>query len=182
MNRFKKFTALFAFALMILGLPVIASAQWRDNRRNDDDYYRNSSVNTRALKSTIKNLNNRSKQFEKRVDRELDRSRYNNRRGEDRLNDMANRFADAARDLDRRFDSKRDLRDSASEARRVLELGSQLDRALSRANFSYNIQNEWNRIRQDLSQIANAYRYNDHNRRGNDRRNDDWRSNFPFPF
>ncbi len=38
MNRFRNLIAVFAFSLLILGLPSIASAQWR-NDRNDD--YRN---------------------------------------------------------------------------------------------------------------------------------------------
>jgi hypothetical protein len=188
MNRFKKFAAFFAFALMILGLPAIASAQWRDNRRNDD-YNRNSQYNNRALKPTIKNLKNRSKRFERTLDRELDRSRYNNRNREDRLEDMATSFRSAVDRLDDEYDNRRDYNDSYDEVRQVLSIGSQLDRALSRARFSSNVQNEWNLIRQDLRQIANAFQYNDRNRRNDDRRgnrrdrdNDDWRRNFPFPF
>ena len=209
MSRFKKSIAFFAFALMFLSLPVIASAQWRDNRRNDDDYYRNSGYNSRALKATVKNLKNRSKQFEKRLDRELDRSRYNDHRREDRLNDLARKFAHAAEHLDDEYDKRRDYRDSYDEARDVLNLGSQLDRELSRINVSYNIQNEWSRIRQDLRQLADAFRYDDRYRRndrrdrrdrdddyyrrgrrdrdddddyGRNRRNDDWRRRIPFPF
>ena len=179
MNRFKKFAAFFAFALMILGLPAIASAQWRDNRRNDDNYG-NRNYN-RNLQSTIRNLKNRSERFEKILDRELDRSRYNNRNREDRLEDMAESFRRAVKRLDDEYDNRRDYNNSSDEARQVLNLGSQLDRALSRARFSGTVQGEWNVIRQDLRQLANAYQYNDSNRR-NDRRdrNDDWRRNFPF--
>lgn len=184
MNRFKKFAAFFAFALMILGLPAVASAQWRDNNRRNDDYYGNRNYN-RNLNATIKNLKNRSKRFEKTLDRELDRSRYNNRNREDRLEDMAESFRRAVDRLDDEYDNRRDYNDSYDEVRQVLNIGSQLDRALSRARFSYNVQNEWNIIRQDLRQIADAYQYNNRNRRNDDRRNrrdrdDDWRRNFPF--
>lgn len=206
MNRFKKLAAFFAFALMLLTLPAVASAQWRDNRRNDDDYYRNGSYNNRALKATIKNLKNHSKQFEKTLDRALDRSRYDNRRREDALNELAERFFDATKDLDDNYDNRRDYRNSQDEVRQVLNLGSQLDRALSRTRLDYNVQREWSRIRQDLSHLAEAFRYDDRNRRdgdyrrsrrdrdddyrrdrrdddyGRDRRNDDWRSRIPFPF
>ena len=50
-----------------------------------------------------------------------------------------------------------------------------------------NIQNDWDRIRQDLNVLANAYNYNNNNRNNrNNRRNrqgnnGDWRNNIPFP-
>ena len=84
MNRYKSLVAVFAFALLVLSLPVVASAQWRDNRRNDD-YYGNNRSN-RNLNATIKNLKNRSRQFERRIDRELDRSRIDGTNREDQIN------------------------------------------------------------------------------------------------
>ena len=90
--------------------------------------------------------------------------------------------------LDDEYDNSRDYNSSRDEAQRVLQLGSQLDRIISRARFSNNIQSEWNRIRQDLQVLANAYggNYNNNNRnnrRGrNNRNNDDWRNRIPFPF
>lgn len=210
MNRFRSLVAIFAFSFLVLSLPVIASAQWRDNRRNDD-YYGNSRYN-RNLNATIKNLKNRSRQFERRIDRELDRSRIDGTRREDRINDLAGDFAKAADRLDDKYDNRRDYRRSQDEARRVLQLGSQIDRFMSRARLSYNVQNDWNRIRQDLRVISNAYGgyYDDdyyrRDRRGRDtdyrrgrdddydndddyrrdrrrdRRNDDWWNRIPFPF
>ena len=180
MNRIKSLVGVFAFSLLVLSLPIVASAQWRDNRRNDDDYYGNSGYN-RNLQSTVRNLRNRSQQFERRVDRELDRSRYNGRNQEDRINDLADDFANAAQRLDNEYDNQRDYNSSRDEAQRVLQLGSQLDRIISRARFNSNIQNEWSRIRQDLQVLANAYgsNYNNRNNRG---RNTNNRNQFPFPF
>lgn len=182
MNRVKSLVAIFAFSLLVLSLPVVASAQWRDNRRNDD-YYGNGG-NNRNLQSTIRNLKNRSERFERQVDRELDRSRYDDRRREDRINDLARDFANAVDRLEDEYDNRRDYNNSRDEAQRVLQLGSQLDRAVSRTRISYNVQNEWGRIRQDLQVIANAYGgyYNDNNRNRRNRRNDNWRNRFPFPF
>jgi hypothetical protein len=177
MNRTKKLIAFFAFALMILALPSIASAQWRDNRRNDDDYNRSGRYN-RNLESTIKNLKNRSREFARRLDRELDRGRYNDRNREDRLNNLADQFSDAARRLDDRYDGRRDYNRTSDEARRVIQLGQQLDSALYRARLNYNVQNDWNRIRQDLDILADAYGYNNRNNRRN---SGGWRNNVPFP-
>lgn len=186
MNRFKKYLTVFAFSLLILGLPTLASAQWRDRDRDrdDDDYYRtqrdrdyrnNRNYNRGNLRSAIERLKNQSRNFERQLDRELDRSRYDNRRREDRLNDMARDFRNAADRLEDEFDGGRNLNDSYDEARQVISLGRQLENAVSRARLSYNLQNDWNRIRQDLNTISNAYGYN------NNRRNGNWRNNVPFP-
>jgi hypothetical protein len=181
MNRFKNLFAVFAFSLIVLALPTIASAQWRDRDR-DDDYNRSGRYN-RNLESTIKNLKNRSRDFSRRLDRELDRSRYDDRNREDRLNDLAEDFRNATARLDSEYDGRGDYRDSQDEARRVLQLGQQLSNALNRSRLSYNVQGEWNRIQQDLNVLANAYGYNNRNNRNNrNTRNDDWRNRLPFPF
>src|SRR5215204_3802446 len=163
MNRYKSLFAVFAFSLLVLTLPSIASAQWGgNNRRNDDDYY---GRNNRNLNSTIRNLKNRSRSFERRIDRELDRSRINGSNREDRINEIAADFARAADDLEDRYDDRGDYNRSENEARRVLQLGAQLDRALGRGRLTSNIQGDWSRIRQDLRVLANAYggNYNDDN-------------------
>jgi len=196
MNRFRNLVTVFAFSLLILGLPAVASAQWGNNR--NDDYNRNNRGNYNSnLQSTIKNLKNRSNQFERRVDRALDNSRYDERRREDRLNELARNFASATQKLDDEYDNRRDYNQSQDEAQRVLTLGSQIDRAISRARLDNNVQNDWNRIRQDLQVLASAYNFNNRNRnnrnnRGNNRddvyndnrnrnRNGNWRNNIPFP-
>ena len=182
MKRFKNLFTVFAFSLFVLALPTITSAQWRDRDR-DDDYNRNGRYN-RNLESTIKNLKNRSREFARRLDRELDRSRYDDRNREDRLNNLAEDFRRATADLDREYDGRGDYRDSQDEARRVLQLGQQLENALYRSRMSYNVQGDWNRIQQDLDVLANAYGYNNRSNRNNrnrNNRNDDWRNRVPFP-
>ena len=197
MNSLKKLVGLVAFSLMVLALPSLASAQWRDRDRDrDDDYYGNRDRNrndnygngsyNRNLQATVKNLKNRSRQFERRLDRDLDNSRYDDRRREDNLNALADSFTRATENLDDAYDNSRDYNRSADEARRVLDLGRQLDRALSRARLGGNALNEWNRISQDLNVLANAYGYNNNNRNNrnnrNSRNNGSWRNNIPFPF
>jgi hypothetical protein len=189
MNRFKNLFTVFAFSLLILGLPLIASAQWRTDR-NDDDYYGNNRNNrsNRNLQGTLRNLKNRARQFERQLDRDLDNSRYDGRDREDRLNDMAEEFVGAAEELSDEYENRDDYDRTTDEARRVLQLGSQLDRALSRARLSNNLQNQWNQIQRDLNVVADAYNYNNGNNRNNrnnrtnrTNRNDDWRRNIPFP-
>ncbi len=186
MNRVRNLIGVFAFALLVLSLPSVASAQWRDNRNNrddDDGNYRNDDYNrngryNRNIESTVRNLKNNSRQFEKRLDRELDNSRYNGRNREDRINQLARDFADAAKRLDDRYDDRRDYNNSYDEAQRVLQLGNQLDQAIYRSRLNGNVQNDWYRIQQDLNALADAYDYNRNNRNN---RNGDWRSNIPFP-
>jgi hypothetical protein len=180
MNRIKNLIAVFAFSLLVLGLPSFASAQWRDRDRDDDYYGRNrGGYNYGNLNSAVRRLRNESRNFERRLDRELDRSRYDGRNREDYINRLARDFRVAAERLENRFDNGRDLGRSQNEARQVLNIGEQLERELRRVRVSYNIQNDWNRIRQDLRVISDAYRYgyNDRNRR-----NGDWRDRIPFPF
>ena len=181
MNRLKNLFAVFAFSLIVLAVPTIASAQWRDRDR-DDDYNRNGRYD-RNLKSTIRNLKNRSKEFARRLDRELDRSRYNDRNREDRLNNLAEDFRRATARLEDEYDGRGDYRKSQDEARRVIQLGQQLDNALNRSRLGYNVQGDWNRIQQDLDTLARAYGLNNRtNRNTRSNRNDDWRNRLPFPF
>ena len=195
MNRLRNSVAVFAFALLILGLPSFASAQWGNNR--NDDYYGNGNRNrNRNLQGTIKNLKNRANQFERRIDRELDNSRYDGRQREDRILQTVADFKNATERLDSEYDNRRDYNDSQDEARRVLDLGTQLDRMISRLRTNSNVSNDWNRIQQDLNVLANAFNYSGNrrnNRNGdydnddynrNNRRNtnnNDWRRNIPFP-
>jgi hypothetical protein len=193
MNRVRNLIGVFAFSLLILSLPLVASAQYRTNR--NDDYYGNGRYN-RNLQSTIRNLKNRANQFERRIDRELDRSRYDDRNREDRINQIAQDFANATERLDDAYDNSRDYNNSYDEAQRVLQLGNQLGRVVSRTRINGNVQNDWYRIQQDLNVLANAYNYNNNNRNNRNRRNDDddynrnrrrtsnngdWRSRIPFP-
>ncbi len=181
MTRFRNIFTLLALTLLVLSLSIVASAQRRNDRnnRNNDRYGNNNNYN-RNLRATVVNLKNRSKRFERTLDRALDRSRYDDRRREDNVNQLAENFSRAANDLEDEYDNRRDYRDSADEARRVIQYGSQLDRAVSRLRLDRNVQREWSQIRRDLQTLSSAYnsgynngRYDDYR---NSRRNDDYRN------
>ncbi len=164
MNRFRNLIAVFAFALLVLALPSMASAQRRGDRNND---YYGSGVNNRNIKSTVKNLKNRSKQFARQVDHDLDHSRYDGTNREDRIDDLVKNFADAADHLEDKYDNGRNMNRSADEARRVLDLGARINRVIYRARLNRNLQGDWNNIQQDLRVIASAYNLNNaRDRRG----------------
>lgn len=191
MNRIKSLVTVFAFSLLVMSLPVVASAQWGGNNRNNGGYgngNNNGYYSNEQLKSTVKRLKNDSKDLVKFIERESDRNRNNggwgnwggnNNRNNNQLKNLANDFKRAADRLEDRFDS-RDLYKSQGEAQNVLNIANQLDRELRRSRMSYDIQNYWNNIQNQLNDISNAYRYNNNNRGRGNGNNGGWRNRFPF--
>jgi hypothetical protein len=179
-----------AFSLMILGLPAIASAQWNDNGRYGNGQYGGNGNGQYGgygngqygdMRSTIKNLKNKSNRFEKQVDRDLDRSRYDGTNREDQFMDLVRSFDNAVDNL-----STGNNRQSSNEIQRVLQLGSQIDRSMSRLRLSGQSVQLWNAVEYDLNALSNAYGYNNsRNRgRGNGRGNGNTGNNLPswWPF
>lgn len=191
MKRLRNIGAIFAFSLLVLALPAVASAQWRDRDR-DDDYYGNSRYN-RNIRGTVQNLKNRARNFERQTNRIEDRDddrddRWRNRRGGgwnnngdiDRIEDLADRFKKATDDLADEYGNGRNLNNSRDEAQRVLDIGSEIDQVLYSRRGNNNLQREWNQIRNDLRVLEDAYGYRNNNR-GRNNRNGDWRNRMPFP-
>lgn len=185
MKRLRNLLVLSAFSLLILGLPSMASAQWRNDRNDDYGRNRNGSYGNygnRNMRSVVDRLKDNSRDFANRVDRELDNSRYDGRNREDRINQIAKDFKNAASRLENRFDDRNDRNgrnNGYNEAQNVLRLGDQLENALRRTRMNGGLQNQWSYIRQDLNALANYYGYNNRGRGNN--RNDNWRNNIPFP-
>jgi hypothetical protein len=184
MKGFTKIASIFALALIVLALPSIGSAQRRDRDRdddyygrNDDDNYRNSGYN-RNIRGTIESLRNRARNFERRIDRVDDRNngRYGNNRY-DNLEELSDRFSRATDKLADEYGRGRNMNNSRDEARRVLDIGSQIENVLYRSRTNRNAAREWDQISRDLRVIANAYNLN-YSTRG---RNGDWRNRVPFP-
>ncbi len=204
MKSIKGLIALGVFSLVVLALPSVASAQWRDRGRNDD-YGRNGNQGYNSdIRGTIQNLKNRAKSFEKATNRIEDRrddrdDRWgNNRNGGwgnnnggygngnvGRIENLADQFKKATDDLADDYGNGRDLRNSEDEARRVLDIGNQIDQELRNIRGGQQLSNEWGAIRQDLNVIGQVYGYggynNNRNRNGTNNRNGDWRNRIPFP-
>jgi len=163
MGRYQKLISFFAFSVLMLGLTVVASAQYRNRRGNNDNY------GYQDISPTIKSLRNSARQFEKTLDRELDRSRYDGSKREDFLNNLAGKFKNAAEDLDDEYEGSRKMGKSSDEARRVLNTASQLDNALFSSRVgqnNYTIMNGWTSIERQLWVIARAYNLNYNGRYG----------------
>lgn len=158
-----------------------ASAQNRPSWERDRDD-RNYGNNQRGLREAIRRVDDRSDDFKDHVDRALDRSRYDDTRREDRINNVARDFENAARNLRNRF-NERDIYRSETEARRLLQLGSQIDRFISRNNIDSRTRSEWSRISNDLNIISNAYNFRARDRgynNGRGRGNNDGGWRWPF--
>jgi len=132
---------------------------WGGDRRGNGPY-------NRDLRATIVNLKNNARRFEDRVDRMGDRDRwggvFGNRRTSNSLEGLSDRFRNATDKLEDEYNNRRDYNDSYDEVRRVLSLGQEIDREMSRARVNSQIRSDWNRIETDLRVLANAYnlRYN----------------------
>ena len=176
--------------MVVLILPAVASAQWGNgngNNRNDDDYYRNSGYN-RNIRGTIQNLKNRARNFERRLDKVDDRNNNdrwgggygNNNRRYDNLGELADRFVRATDNLADEYGNGRDIRGSRDEARRVLDIGSQIENSMYRnRNGGRQVSNEWDKISNDLRVLADTYGLNYRN--GGRSNNGSWRDKVPFP-
>ena len=177
-NRRTILLTVIATALLALSLPSLAAAQGGyDPYGRNRDYRRDN----RYLRDSVRRLSDLSGRFQSDIDRALDRSRADGTRREDQLNNMAQDFHRAARDLKNNFDDGRNLNRSADEARRVLDIGSRLDRAAQRFSYDGRLVSNWMQIRRELNVIADAYGFRNGGYYGNDddyyRRNDPYRRN-----
>jgi exonuclease VII large subunit len=164
MNR--RMLSIVAMALMLLSIPVAGYAQdgyyrqdQRDNGRDWRDHRRNRNHN-RFVMESIRRIDRLSGQLKNDLDRSLDRSRFDGRNREDRINDLANDFHSAAAQLRDRFDDGRNPGRASQEARRMLELGSRLDRIISRQRFNRQVEARWWQIKSDLRVVQNAFSRN----------------------
>ena len=149
-----------AFSLLMLGIPAIASAQYGQY----DPYGRNAGYsNYGDMRTVVRELKAKTKQFEHQLDRDLDRSRLNGTRREDQIMDLADDFKKAVNRLSNNGNFNR--RDNKVD--QVLQLGSQLERSMGRGNLSPNARNLWAGISRDLQVLGNGYGYNTRTNRGN---------------
>jgi hypothetical protein len=165
-----------ATALIALCLPVLAAAQGSYGRGRYDDYGRDDRYG-RSLRDAARRISDRSRDFQRHIDEALDRSRYDDTRREDRINEMAREFRNLANDFKNQIGDGRNTNRGADEAQRMLQLGTRIDRFISRQRLDSRSASDWSQIRQDLRIISDFYSYRINGNGGYDRRDDDWRRN-----
>ena len=168
--------------LLALFVPVVASAQYRNDQWGRPDYGRDR--DNRYVRDSIQRLDRLAKDFEKEVDRDLDHNRrMNGSRREDQINREAHDFRNAVGNLKSAFGNGRDMSRSSDEAQRVLQQANTVERMLPRQFASSRLSSLWSQIRNELNVISNAYGYrgsiygNDDYGRG---RRQDSRNNVPW--
>jgi hypothetical protein len=178
MNRLNRLIGIAAFSLIVLGLPAIASAQWGGNNGGygyptggNGGYGNNGRYggygSNGDQRSIIRDLKNRTREFQRELDRDLDNSRYNGSRREDQINQVARDFRNAVNNLD---SNGRDY----NEIRHVQQLGSEMDRMIGRSGIGYTTRGLWQSVRSELQALGgNGYYDNSRNNR-NRRNNRGW--------
>jgi hypothetical protein len=153
------FRILLATALLVMAIPVVASAQIYN--RGYDRPYDYQRYDQRDLRMAIARLDNASARLEsdlnvgrnRRVLGGLFWVRNVDSAGIAQVRD----FRAAVRELRRSLRSGRDLQDSQDQARMVLEQGIRLDRYLRLRTGSTNVDADLADIRSNLHVIAEAY-------------------------
>jgi hypothetical protein len=178
MKRIKGILMMAAFAVTLMCLPAIASAQYGNGGYYPNGGYGNGGKGD--IRSVIRDLKDRSKDLQRGIDTDLDHSRMNGSRREDDINRIAKDFRDAAGRL-----SENDYGRQDGRLQRVFELGSELQGAMGRVRMSYNTQNAWGAVRSDLQVLSRGNggynnRYPDNGNRNNypnTNRNGGWNNN-----
>jgi hypothetical protein len=185
MNKIKSLIGIAAFAFVVLALPSVTSAQWRDDNygRGGNGNYGNVYGNYNNLRGVVTRLEQRARNLESRLDRIDDRNddrwgngRYSRNDRVDNLEVLTDQFMRATRDLRQEFGRGRNLNNSRDEASRVLQIGSQLESQLNRGRGNRNAAGEMRHISSDLRILAQAYGLPYYGVRNNG----GWRNNLPF--
>lgn len=198
MNKIKGLITVSAFSLLVLCLPAIALAQYGNPNGgyNNGGYGNNGGYNNGQygnngnygdIRSTVRDLKDASKRFEKVLDRSSTYSKqgyggyggYNDDNSRKYIRKLADKFKDAADRLDDKYGNGRNINNSYSEANKILDLGSQLEQSLNNYGMDGYMQNEWNRIQNDLRIVANTYNSNyngGYNRNNRNNRNGGYRN------
>src|SRR5690349_17436158 len=112
----------------------------------------NYNLNDAQMRQLVYQLNNRTTTFSRTLRNDLNRT--NGRYSADEVRTHLSEFESALVQLRNRVNSRQS---SQSDAREVLDHASYLNRYLTDQQFSYQTENNWNLLRQDLDRLASAY-------------------------
>jgi hypothetical protein len=150
---------LMAAALLIVAVPIIASAQSYDPYRVDRDRYDQS--NRRDVRDAIMRLDNASARLQADLNAGRERSVLGGllsfRSVDTEAIDEVRDFRRAVRDLRATSRGGFDLDQSVDQARVVVDRGMQLDRYLRLRTGRTSVDADLADIRSDLHRIADAY-------------------------
>ena len=115
-----------------------------------DDY----NLSDAQMRQLIDRLNVRSTAFSRNLRQDLNRGSYNDRSSADEVRRELTEFETALVQLRNRVNSRRS---TSSEARELLEHAAFLNNYITSRQLSYQTENNWNTLRQDLDRLASAF-------------------------
>lgn len=109
------------------------------------------------VREIIRNLETDTDTFKSSLDRALDRSSLDGTRSEDEINDYVKQFEHAT---DKLKDRAEDRKYAPNLAREVLVRGRSINTFMQKHRLGGNAENDWARVRDDLTLLAHGYRIN----------------------
>ena len=145
----KLFTGLAVF-FVILVLADVGSAQRRREARGRN-------LTKAQVEQIVNRVEERVDNFDDHFDKSLDRSRLDGTNREDWLNKRASDLESATDELRREFDRRDRWVENKDEARRCLNIASDIDRTMRNRKFTRDSENIWARVRFELNTLADVY-------------------------
>lgn len=109
------------------------------------------------VREIIRNLETDTDTFKSSLDDALDHSRLDGTRSEDEINEYVKQFEHAT---DKLKDKAEDQKFAPNLAREVLVRGRSINAFMRKHQLAQAANNDWDRVRNDLTLLAHAYRIN----------------------
>jgi hypothetical protein len=137
---------------MLIGISILMLlASFSVVARAQDAPYR---LSDKEVKKLMAQLKKDTGKFRKSLDSSLDRSRLNGSSREDDINHFLKNYEDATERLYSRF---KDNKSVGADVEAVLDGAAEIDRFMTRRLASERAERDWDAVRQDLRQLAEAY-------------------------
>ena len=140
--------------MVVLVVALMADTSHAQRNRRES---RGNRMTKAQVKAVINRVEDRVDNFVKNYDKALDRSRLD---GSSRENWLMNRARDLERatdELSREFDRRDAWIENKDEARRCLNIASDIDRNMRNYRFGSAAENNWARVRYELNTLADIY-------------------------
>ena len=148
----RRFFITLAVVCAVLILSAPAEAQRRRRIPPGQRGYTKAQVD-----SIIKRVEERSDRFVKLFDRSLDRSPLDGTNREDRLNEYARNLETALDELRGEFDRKENYVETRPEARRCLDIATDINVAMRSRRLGAETERQWALLRAELNTLADVY-------------------------
>ena len=146
-----KFTKIFV-SLMAMFIVLIAADTGNAQMR------RGGAVSKQQIENLLERIEERTDRFSNRLNKSLDRSRLDGGRTEDNIADRARDLENASDELRREFDFNDTRGETRTNARKVLNTATLVNRIMIRRNFSRQAETSWVNLRAEINALARIYR------------------------